>query len=248
MKFQFVYLFLFFVNTAFTQVSNKLTITSQKLPFVVLVNDVLQAEQPSTALHLKDLQDGSFDVKIVLLDSLKIEEKSIFVSNNEHLHIEIGAKKGVTFLRIVGQYLDSLQPDQLTSLQLNDNNTQKKLLQLTKNEAFVAKLSPFANYTGKSGCNNPIKIDKQKLITQVEDALLTRQKTNLILSELSDKCISIADLKSVLEFIDYEDVRLAIIHELKLNLFDIDNLNQLDGLFTIKQNQEEFNRFKNDYK
>jgi hypothetical protein len=234
------------LNIAFSQ--NTITITSEKLPVVVMANDVLQNEVPSKTIHLSNIPDGSISIKIISIDSLLFTEKNVFTTNDEHPHFEFSVKNKAAFVRLIGEYRDSIPQEHLTSLNLSYNNSFAKLLELTKNETFVTSLNEFASYQGKKGCDKPQRINKFDLMQHVESAYLTRQKTSIILNALDEKCISTSDMKEILLWIDFEDVRLSMISQLQAQIFDIDNLSLLDELFTIKQNQEQFNTLKNEWK
>jgi len=234
------------LNIAFSQ--NTITITSEKLPVVVMANDVLQNEAPSKNIHLSNIPDGSITLKIISIDSLVFLEKNVFTANDEHPHFEFSVKNKVAFVRLIGEYRDSIAQEQLTPLNLTYSNSFAKLLELTKNEAFVTSLNEFASYQGKKGCEKPQRINKFELMQKVESTYLTRQKTSIILNALDDKCISASDMKDILLWIDFEDIRLSMITQLQTHIFDIDNLSILDELFSIKQNQEQFNTLKNEWK
>jgi hypothetical protein len=181
MKHLLAFVGLFYIHAAIAQDSGKVTIGAQKLPFVVLANDVLQNEAPTNQLHLSYIPAGSVTFKVISLDSLKFAERTVFINPDEHIQLEFGIRQKLPYVRLVGHYLDSVSAELLSPIKLEDAQSYTKLLAMSKNnQAFVDQLNEFTSYKGTRGCKNPERLNRNELLEQLEQTLLTRQKTNII--------------------------------------------------------------------
>ncbi|MFP5471008.1 MAG: DUF4476 domain-containing protein [Bacteroidia bacterium] len=245
MRFQILMALFLFPFSFFSQDNANTTITSKSnLPMLLLVNDVVQSTETSDTIHAI-FSHGSYNLKIIYADSLKYIEKNIFVSTEEHTHYEFFKQDSTVNLRLVGQYFGETRDENFVSHQPSSSNSYEQLVSLLKDEPFVKKLFTGAtDYQGKRGCESPNYINKYELISKINGAFLTKQKTQLIEKTFDSKCLKVSDVFDVLKAIDYEDVRLELLQKYKTSIFDLDNINNLSALFAIKQHQEAFNNLK----
>lgn len=229
-------MFCFFGNAQ----EGMLTLTSKKnIPLFLIVNDALQNEVPKDTIHIL-LPNGSNNIKIVLIDSLKFCEKNIFIQNDNNQHYQFSIENSIADLNIIGECLFKVKEANQIIYKKTNQNSFEFLKNYFSNSTFVSSIFNQVSYNGKKGCVYPSYINKYQLIEEISTALLTTQKVKIIIKNLTDKCIKIEDLYDILIKIDYEDTRLDLIHRLKPYIFDLDNLNELEKLFSICQYKEAF--------
>lgn len=245
MKFQVLFFLVLFSFLGYAQ-EGTVTITSKKnLPLYVLVNDVLQNEVAEDTLHIT-LKEGSVNFKVISPDSLRFTEQNIFVQRNKNIQYEFSIENSAADIKIIGEYLfETKQQNNIDYKPQSNNHIKEVLLQKINNIEFVNKLFSYNSYSGKKGCDNPDYINKYELIRKIEDYPFTNIKVDIIIRELSGKCIKVDDIKDLIVLIDYEDIRLDCLMQLKPFVYDIDNLQLLSTLFKLKQSQETFQELKN---
>lgn len=100
------------------------------------------------------------------------------------------------------------------------------------------------NYSGKKGCNSVITTDKfnefLKSVKMMED-----DSKRLIFAEknINSGCFYAVQIKSLCELFDYEDSRLAIAKTAYPHIYDIDNFNVVEDVFTFSTSVDELNAY-----
>ena len=246
MRFQILMAFVLFSSIAFSQNKGQVTITSKgNLPMFLLVNDALQHSQATDTIHIY-FSYGSYNIKVIYTDSLTFIEKNIFINSDEHNHYEFYQQDSLVNIRLIGQYLGTTRGENLLDYTSSSNGSYQQLLSIFNDENFVKKLLTGANdYQGKKGCENPDYINKYELIEKINEAYLTKQKTQIIEKAFNEKCLKTSDIYDILNAIDYEDIRLELLQKYTSSIFDLDNFFKLSDLFSIKQHREAFNKLKN---
>lgn len=221
--------------------SGKLSITSQSGRMLVLIDNVIQNETPTDSLHLKELPEGSFSIKIINTDSLSTLDKTIYINENNHEHYEHFIEGSTALLRLVGNYASPL-PDSLLLPFKNDQVIKPEIIFAQFNDSSQVEIAQLfsGNYAGKTGCNFPSLLNLNRIDKKINEQPFTKRKKDVLINELLQKCIKVEDLKTLLQNIDYEDAKLNIIQQLIPYIYDVDNLSLLSELFNLQNNKETF--------
>lgn len=226
--------------------NSKLSITSSSGNFFLLINNISQNPNESDTIHIRNFQEGSYHIKIINIDSIVSAEKTIYLYSNQHRQYEHIVEDSTGYIRLIGEQTENISDSifykysQTNRISLDSISLKAKYPQKIKSILFPT----ISNYTGKKGCSSPNLINTQMIISKVENQMLTRKKKEVVLKELSDKCVQVSELKLILTTFEYEDSKLSVIKLLKPNIFDLGNIDQMDNLFQIRAYKESFNKFK----
>ena len=222
----------------------KLSIISNSGKVLLMMNNVIQNESPSDSIHINQISEGSYTLKLLNTDSIIKVEKTIFINPDQHQYYKHSIENSTGFLHLIGNYTELISDSIFSPFSLENKIRIDSIYQYTTDSLKLNGLLYSTDYTGKTGCQSPSFINTQKIIQRVEGQMLNRKKREVILAELRNQCIQVKALGSILKTIEYEDSKLNIIQLLRDNIYDIENLNQLDNLFNIRGYQDAFKDLK----
>ncbi len=222
----------------------KISLTSNSGKLFLMMNNIIQNNQPKDSLHIQNIDEGSYSIKIIDVNNLTSAEKTIYINNDQHQQYEYYVEDSIAFIRLIGNYTENIPDSLFINHSINEKLPIDSLYKHTSDSLKLNSLLYPTNYSGKTGCNLPSFINTQLITQKIENQLLTSKKKTLILNELKGKCIQVSDLKLILKTIDYEDTKLNIIKLLSTQIYDLGNLNELNNLFNIRGYQDAFNEFK----
>lgn len=236
------FLFIAF-QTGHTQEA-KLSVISNSGKVLLMMNNVIQNESPSDSIHISQISEGSYTLKLLNTDSIIKVEKTIFINPDQHQQYQHSIEDSKGLLRLIGNYTELISDSIFSPFSLENKILIDSIYQFTTDSLKLNDILYSTDYIGKMGCQSPSFLNTQQIINRVESQVLTRKKREVILFELKHECVQVKDLSLILKTIEYEDSKLNIIKLLSSNIYDIENLNQLDKLFNIRGYQEAFNDLK----
>ena len=199
--------------------------------------------------HWFEVRHDSINTKIKFYNTFPVTQSDTVSKGRTLIYNKSATQSGLTFtnsaadMHVTGT---SMEPGNVNSDVLTDSHSTNLDSPLDTNMVMdsvymdsIAKLDFSVTYKGARGCEAPDK-GISDLIDDLEDEEFNSRRLKKAKSNLQGRCISTAQVGSVLELFEFEDHRLEFISVVKSSIFDLDNLKELGEYFELSRNLEKF--------
>lgn len=252
MRVKFLILFLAITSGIKAQVSQFNITSSDNLAFKIIVNGEFLSDTFTSSYTSPFLRTGSYKTALTfendtisdLMSNLYLPDQSLFSYKLKKTQKEDGKwkyKLSLNFqeeLEVPKEILDSLEniPNENKKENLSTSVTPDLL-----NNGFSPSL-----YKGKRGCEFPISENNfQSIHNKVRKEIFESKKLSVAKKELQAVCVSIDQIKMVMDLFEFEDHKLEFAKFALNSLFDISNVEQIFSNFEFSNSKQEFREYLN---
>lgn len=163
--------------------------------------------------------------------------------------------KGDTTLIVSTNILVS--PNQLLSLRLNEQgsnyklmslgiqNTEERASSLSLQSSPVREISTETIVSTRSKCAYPAsQITVNNAIATIKGKAFQRERLKYMEQFFSDECLTVQQLRQLINLIDDEDDKLNMLIQAEDHLFDLNNIQLLRNDFILSRSLERFDQWK----
>ncbi|MDP4952748.1 MAG: DUF4476 domain-containing protein [Flavobacteriales bacterium] len=212
------------------------------------------------------LAQGSLQIELpdssnisCFLNGIKVEqlqEQKLFIDSipqgNHQLELLI---KGDTTMVVSTSVLVS--PNQMLSLKLNEqgsnyklmslgiHNTEETAATLSLDSSPVREISTETIVSTNSKCAFPAsQVTVNKAIETIKGKAFQRERLKYLERFFSDECLTVQQLRQLINLIDDEDDKLNMLIQAEDHLFDLNNIQLLRNDFILSRSLERFDQWK----
>ena len=219
-------------------------LSAQKAKLVVQSKDTLRFHLMIGGIQVNDsaqqkvskvVEADDVLIDMILNDSLKTHvSTSVYLEENRKVTYELNKMRGQYRLLPFSEV--DWAPEQPDSLTAENSDLATDTVATF---ADSAKTDTVQKYIGKKGCSIPASSAEVRSVTSAMDnTFFERQKKEIAVEFVQNKCIRVSSLRKILENLTYEDNRLEVLS--RSVIFDLENIESLRDLFLLDSMKNRF--------